>query len=48
MFAKLSLLLTFLILYFSCIHMFGAFLFEMGALRVIKRVGMLNILKIVF
>ena len=48
MFPKWSLLLTFLILFFSRINMFGAFLFEIGALKVIKRVGMLNILKIVF
>ena len=48
MFSKLSLLLTILILYFSCIHMFGAFLFEIGAVSVIKRVGMLNVLKTVF
>ena len=48
MFAKLSLLLTFLILYFSCIHMFGASLFEIGAVSVIKRVGILNVLKTVF
>ena len=46
--AKLSLLLTFPILFFSSIHMFGAFLFEIAALSVIKRVGMRNILKILF